>query len=440
MTIHTISPDAPLDVAADQIAAFFADPSEFPDPYPMFRRLRELEPVHWSHWETWVVTGYPESEAILHHPSIGRAASAYQQFRGLGQRELDAADIVEAVDIQLASVLNRDPPDHTRLRALVSRAFSPRAITSWEPRISAIVDQLVDNVMEMDEFDVLAELAYKLPSTVICELMNFPLEDLRDIMGGSGLSHSRVMTARGAGSNVAAPSDDLRTMTQRQMVRQVAYFRELVAERRRNPGSDLISTLVQIEEEGDRLTMEELIGTVILLIGAGHETTANLIGNGVLALLRHRDQFELLQRNRALMPTAIEEILRHESPSRGQPRAAMGPIQVAGKTIETGQQIQFVLNAANRDPRVFPDPERFDLTRTPNRHITFTAGIHYCLGATLAKTEAAMLFQAIADRLGDLELATDEVQWRPAFIRGLVALPVQRGAGRDTTRMAARTS
>jgi cytochrome P450 len=420
--------DQPDDIesVADELAAFFADPSQFQDPYPMFRRLRELEPVHWSRYDTWVVTGYPEAEQILHNPAFVREASAYQQFRGLGRRDIDAADIVEAVDIQLASVLNRDPPAHTRLRKLISRAFSPRAVASWEPRIAAIVNMLVDRVKDKEEFDFLHELAYPLPETVICELLGVPVEDLHEV-SSPGLGHSQIMTVRGSNS-VTGPPDDLRARTQSQLVRQVAYFRDVVADRRRNPRSDLISSLVQVEEEGDRLTMDELIGTVIILIGAGHETTANLVGNGMLALLRHPDQFELIKQDPDLLTPAMEEILRHESPSRGQPRVATERVNVGGKTIEAGQQVSVILNAANRDPRVFEDPDRFDITRRDVRHITFTVGIHYCLGATLAKTEATMMFRAIAERLADVELAVDEVQWRPAYVRGLVSLPVARSA------------
>jgi len=413
---------ADLDVAADDLAAFFDDPSKFPDPYPMFRRLRELEPVHWSRYDTWVVTGYPEAEEILFNPAFAREASATQQFRHLGQRDIDALDVVEAVDIQLASLINRDPPAHTRLRKLVSRAFTPRAVASWEPRISTIVDQLVDAVAQREEFDVLHDLALPLPQTVICELLGVPVEDVA--AATSSLGHANIMTVRGGGRGGSNTPDDLRAVAQAQLVRQVEYFRGVIAERRRNPQSDLISTLVQAEEEGDRLTMNELIGTVTTLIGAGHETTANLVTNGMLALIQHPEQFQLLRENPELLPQAMEEILRHETPSRGQPRIATEEVVVGGKTIEPGQQVQVILNACNRDPRVFPDPDRFDITRTDFHHITFTAGIHYCLGASLAKAEASMMFRAIIERLGELHVAVDEVQWRRAYIRGVVSLPV----------------
>ncbi|MGE0306102.1 MAG: cytochrome P450 [Acidimicrobiia bacterium] len=419
---------AELETASDELAAYFADPGQFSNPYDMFRRLRDQEPVHWSKWNSWVVTGHPEALELLQSKHLGRAPSANQQFRGLGLRDIDASDVVEAVDIQLAAIINRDPPDHTRLRRLVSRAFSPRVVMGWDARIRVIVDQLVDNVQDLQQFDLLHDLAYLLPATVICELLNVPFDEMQEIMLGQGLSHTRVMTVRGKGAEeVSAAPDDLRRLTQNALVKQTAYFRELIAERKRKPGDDLISTLAMIEDEGDVLSTEELIGTTILLIGAGHETTANLIGNGMYELLTNRSQFELLKRDPDLMPVALEEILRYATPSRGQPRTAIDRIEIAGKTIEPGDQVSVILMACNRDPRVFDDPETFDLTRTDNRHITFTAGVHYCLGAALAKAEAAVMFRAICDRLGDLELAVDEVKWRPAYVRGLVELPVRRG-------------
>lgn len=413
-----------LVAVSTELTAYFADPSQVPDPYPMLRRLRQLEPVHWSAWGTWVVTGYPEAEQILKSPAFGREGSAVAQFRGLGVPGVDPPDVVEAVDIWLAAVVNRDQPDHTRLRRLVSRPFGPRALASWRPRIEQIVHQLIDAVQHRDEFDFLHEVAYPLPSRVICEIMDVPFADLERVQ--PTLGHTRIMTPRGD-SDVAPPAEDLRAATQRQMAAQVAYFREVVADRRRKPGDDLISALVQAEDEGHRLSMDELIGTVMLIVGAGHETTANLLGNGMLALLRHPEQMDLLRRQPDLVPNALEEVLRHESPSRGQPRIATETVTVGGKLIEEGQQVAVILNACNRDPRVYAEPDRFDVTRRFEQpHITFTVGIHHCLGAALARAEAGAMLGAIVDRLGDLQLATDEVRWRPAFIRGLEALPVRR--------------
>jgi cytochrome P450 len=424
MVVMTVEQSTELDAVDEELTAFFDDPSRFPDPYPMFARLRVLEPVHWSSYETWVVTGFREAEEILLSPAFAREASAQQQFRHLGRREVDALDVVHAVDIQLASLINRDPPAHTRLRRLVARAFTPRAVASWQPRIEAIVDELVDAVADRDRFDLLRELAYPLPQTVICELLGVPVADVAAVTSSFG--HAQIMTVRGDGQGGSNTPEDVRTMAQAQAVAQVDYFREVIADRRRNPRADLISVLVEAEEEGDRLSMDELIGTVTTLIGAGHETTANLVGNGMLALLRHPDQYRRLRDQPDLLPQAMEEIFRHESPSRGQPRVATERVVVGGKTIEAGQQAQVILNAVNRDPRVYERADEFDIFRPEVRHLTFTAGIHYCLGATLARAEAAAMFRAIIERLGNLQLATQDIHWRSAYIRGLVSLPVQR--------------
>jgi cytochrome P450 len=426
MADMTLERSTELDAVDEELTAFFDDPSQFPDPYPMFRRLRDLEPVHWSSYDTWVVTGFSEAEEILLSPVFAREASAQQQFRHLGRRDVDALDVVHAVDIQLSSLINRDPPAHTRLRRLVARAFTPRAVASWQPRIEAIVDELIDAVAERDSFDLLRDLAYPLPQTVICELLGVPVADVAAVTSSFG--HAQIMTVRGDGEGGSNTPEEVRRIAQAQAVAQVDYFREVIADRRRNPRSDLISVLVEAEEEGDRLSMDELIGTVTTLIGAGHETTANLVGNGMLALLRHPDQYRRLREQPDLLPRAMEEVLRHESPSRGQPRVATERFEVGGKTIEAGQQAQVILNAVNRDPRVYERPDEFDIFRPEVRHLTFTAGIHYCLGASLARAEASAMFRAIIERLGDLRLATEEIHWRSAYIRGLVSLPVERHA------------
>jgi cytochrome P450 len=420
--------DLDLVGVSEHLSAFFANPSLFADPFRLFRRLRQLEPVHWSGHKSWVITGYPEAREVLLHAALSRCASAEQQFRPLALAEIDPFDAVHAVDILLASLINRDPPDHTRLRRLVSHAFTPRAVSSWQPRIDAIVDGLVDAVGDRDEFDFLHDLAYPLPQTIICELLGVPVEDLAAL--SSSIGDSRVMTVRGDTDQQlpeAATPSDLRERTQQQLVNQVDYFRQIVEHRKRHPGDDLISALAAAEDDGERLSLDELIGTVIILIGAGHETTANLVTNGMLALLRHPDQYRRLRDDIDLLPIVLDEILRYASPSPGQPRTAIEPIELGDKTIGAGEQVFVILNACNRDPRVFQDPERFDIDRANNRdHITFTTGIHHCLGASLAKIEAAALFRAIAQRISPLELATDRIEWRPTYVRGVASLPVMK--------------
>jgi pimeloyl-[acyl-carrier protein] synthase len=421
----TMARDDELAKVSKDLAAYFEDPSKFRDPFPTYKRLRELEPVHWNEqWATWMITGYQEAEEVLHHENIGREGSAQRQFRYLGVPGVDTPEVVRAVDIVLAGVIHRDPPEHTRLRKLVAQAFTPRAIAKWTPRIEELADGLVERAARKDSFDFLHEVAMPLPQTVICALLGVPLEDL---VKPQGTNHTQIMTVRGS-EKVAPPPADIRAITQERMVRDAEYWRGVIAERRQNPRpDDIVTMLAQAEEDGERLTMDELIGTVNLIIGAGHETTANLVTNGMLALLQNRDQFELLQREPSLMQNAIDEVLRYATPARGQSRIAMGRIEVGGKVIEEGQMVQVLLLAANRDPRMFADPERFDITRENARqNIAFTAGIHFCLGAALARLEATAMFKAICRRLGDIELASDDLQWRSTFVRALESLPVRR--------------
>jgi cytochrome P450 len=298
-------------------------------------------------------------------------------------------------------------------------------VSTWRPRIEQRVAELVDEVADREQFDFLHELAYRLPESIICELLRVPVDDLRSM--SSSFGSSRMMTVRGDAPDTPPSPSDLRVATVRQLAEQVAYFRELVEQRKRRPGDDLISALAAAEEEGDRLSMDELIGTIVILIGAGHETTANLVGNGMLALIRNPDAYSRFRADRELLPEVLEEIIRFASPSPGQPRTALEPIEVGERVIEAGEQIFVILNAANRDPRVFADPERFDIDRPNNRdNITFTEGVHHCLGAWLARVEAGTLFRVVAERLGPLELATDTLAWRPTYVRSLTALPVRQ--------------
>jgi cytochrome P450 len=412
-----------IDGVSGHLSAFFDDPSRYEDPFALFRRLRTLEPVHWSGHHTWVVTGHPEAREILYHPSLGRQASAEQQFGRLAD-PADSSEWQRSVAILLASMINRDPPDHTRLRRLVSRAFTPRAMTSWGPRIDQRVGELVDEVARADEFDFLHDLAYPLPQTIICELLGVPVNDLREMT--TAIGSSKVMTVRGDDPEVASANDQRRS-TVSQLADQVDYFQKLIERRKRDPGDDLISALAAVEDEGERLSMDELIGTVIILIGAGHETTANLVTNGMLALIRNPDVYDRVRSNDELMPLLLEELLRYSSPSPGQPRTALEPLEIAGRSISAGEQVFVILNAANRDPRVFAEPERFDIDRQNNTDsVTFTVGIHHCLGSALARLETVALFRTIFERLRPLELVSDDLRWKPSYVRGLTGLPVRQ--------------
>jgi cytochrome P450 len=308
-----------------------------------------------------------------------------------------------------------DAPDHTRLRGLIGKAFTPRSVERLRPRIADLTEELLAPLRDAGHFDVINDFAFALPVTVICELLGVPAEDrelfrqhTRDlaVMLDWDVTPEQLGIAAGAALNFAA------------------YLVPLFEARRRAPEADLISALVAAEEAGDRLGADELLTTVVLLLTAGHETTMNLIGNGVLALLRNRDQLELLQTRPDLMPGAVEELLRYDSPVRLTVRTALVDATVAGETVRAGEQVIAMLDAANHDPAVFESPDTLDVTRDAHRHVAFGAGAHYCLGAALARAEAQTALAALV-ALPDLELAVDEPEWRPLrTFHALQALPV----------------
>jgi cytochrome P450 len=313
-----------------------------------------------------------------------------------------------------------DPPDHTRLRSLVHKAFTPRMVAQLRPSIQQLTDELLDVAAETARregaVDLMAAFAYPLPVAVICALLGVPQEDYVQFHGWSDaiartldLNDDPAIYDRGA---VAA-----RTLTD--------YLDGLLSARRLKPQNDLISALVGLELEGDKLTKEELFGTCALLLIAGHETTVNLIGNGTLALLSHPDQWQLLQAEPELAPAAVEELLRYDSPVQMTTRIAHETFEHRGHTIRRGQEVAFLLGAANRDPDRFPNPDRLDITRSDNRHLSFGGGIHYCLGAPLARLEGEIAFNTLARRFPSLHRASTKVTHRDNFLlRGLTALPV----------------
>jgi cytochrome P450 len=317
------------------------------------------------------------------------------------------------------SMLLQDPPDHTRLRTLVSKAFTPRAIEGLRGRIEFMVDALLDAAVDRGEMDLIADLAYPLPASVICEMLGVPLQD-RD-----GLREWSADIARSLDAVIVSdPEVITRANAAGAALRE--YFERLVAERRRAPRADILTGLIAAEEAGDRLSTDELFATVILLFLAGHETTANLIGNGVLALLRHPAELARLRDDPALIESAVEELLRYDSPVQRVSRMTTADVVIGDRTIPAGSLAMALLAAANRDPAYFPDPDRLDLARRDNRHLAFGSGIHFCLGAPLARLEGRIVFAALLRRCPRLALATDRVEWRQTFaLRALMALPVR---------------
>jgi cytochrome P450 len=382
------------------------------DPYPFYRRLRDKEPVHRSPMGFYVLTRYEDCVAVLRDQRFGR-----EEF----QQMLTAVYGDESEKPALPrSMLFRDPPDHTRLRALVSKAFTPRMIEALRDHIQEIVDRLLDRVAGQGGMDVIEDLAYPLPVTVICEMLGVPVDDHAAIRGWSA-DIARSLDA------IGLPSDQAIVERGRRSRRALAdYFRALVPVRRAAPQNDLLSGLLAAEEAGDTLSGDEVIAMCLLLFIAGHETTVNLIGNGTLALLRHPDQLARLQAEPALIANAVEELLRYDSPVQRTARIATSDVEIAGHPIAGGSMVITALGAANRDPAQFPDPDRLDVTRRDVRHISFGYGIHFCLGAPLARVEGQIALGTLLRRLPGLASAEPAPEWRESSVlRGLKRLRVR---------------
>jgi cytochrome P450 len=386
------------------------DPDFVADPYPMYHRLRAEDPVHHSPLGFWVLTRYPDVMAMLRDPRLIKEPIA----------AFVAARFGVAVPPGLGlSMLDRDPPDHTRLRGLVSKAFTPRALEGLRPHIQQIVDGLLDEAQRRGSMDLIEEFAYPLPVRVICEMLGVPVKD-HERFKQWGLDIARGLDA------IMLPPDSevaVRSIAGRRALSN--YFRELIAERRAAPRDDMLSALIAAEEAGDKLNEDELLATCILLLVAGHETTVNLIGNGTLALLRHPAELRKLRDHPGLIGSAVEELLRFDGPVQRTARIPSEDITIGGQTIGKGELVMPFLGAADRDPAQFPDPDRLDLTRTDNRHIAFGMGIHFCLGAPLARMEGQIAINTLLARLPRLTLATDRPRFRQSLtLRGLQALPV----------------
>ena len=387
------------------------DPEFLADPYPTYHRLRAEDPVHQSPLGFWVLTRYDDVSAVLRDPRFVKEPLAALVAARFG------AEVPRGVGL---SMLDRDPPDHTRLRGLVSKAFTPRVVDGLRPRIQQIVDELITRAQAVGSMDVIEEFAYPIPVNVICEMLGVPVADHERFKGWS------LDIARGLDSIWLPPDSEVprRSAASRHAIND--YFRGLIAQRRASPRGDLLSALIVAEEAGDKLNEEELLATCILLLIAGHETTVNLIGNGVLALLRNPGELERLRATPGLITNAVEELLRYDGPVQRTARVASAAATIGGRTIAKGEMVMPFIGAADRDPSQFPDPDRLDLARADNRHIAFGWGIHFCLGAPLARVEGQIAIDALVRRLPRLELMTDEPEYRQSLtLRGLKTLPVK---------------
>ncbi|HEY3247712.1 MAG TPA: cytochrome P450 [bacterium] len=382
------------------------------DPYPTYHRLRARDPVHWSlPAQAWVITRYRDVQGILRDGRFSADRTNSTAHKEWAAKQKSPPDPPAG-----RSMLFVDPPDHTRLRMLVSKAFTPRAVEALRPRITRIVHGLLDDVERAGTMDVVRVLAYPLPVIVIAELLGIPVDDRELFKKWSDALAATLepFVPKDLQSEVLLANEALR-----------AYLSRIFAQRRREPRDDLISALMQAEEAGDRLTEEEAFSAVRLLLVAGHETTTNLIGNGLLALLRYQDQWRLLREDRTLIPAAVEELLRFDSPVQLTVRIATEPLDLDGKHIRPGDQLIVLLGAANRDPAQFSDPDRLLITREEKRHLAFGHGIHFCLGAPLARLEMQVTLSALLERFPQLHLTPEPVVRRQTMVlRGLDRLAV----------------
>jgi len=378
----------------------------FSDPYSAHARLRAQHPVAQvimpGGMPAWLVTGYAQARAALTDPRLRKLPEGWRP---------PPDSLLASLDLHM---LNLDPPDHERLRKLVNKAFTARRVEELRPRIAAIAAGLLDDMSTRREVDLLASFAFPLPITVICELLGVPVADRDQFRAWS----ATIVT------DTVAPE-----VFQDHATAMTGYFRRLMAARRREPADDLLSALISARDEGDRLSENELLSMAFLLLVAGHETTVNLIASGTLALLLNPGELARLRADPSLLGGAVEELLRYVNPVNNATfRFAGEPLEIDGVAIGAGEVVLVSLSGANRDPSRYADPDRLDLGRDSGGHVAFGHGIHYCLGAPLARLEAEIAFGALLDRFGEITLAVppDELRWRPStLIHGLETLPVR---------------
>ena len=389
------------------------DPEVLANPYPLYRRLRTEAPVHWDPFlHAWVVTRYADVVTVLHRFSANRTPTP-EQLAVLGLESL-----TPVARVMVRQMLFLDAPSHTRIRGLASQAFTPRRVERLREHIQSITDELLDAAIPRGRMDVIDDLAAPLPAIVTAEMLGVPTRDhgllkkwsadFAEMLGN--FQHNPDRAAR-----VLKSTEDM-----------VAYFRQAVREQRERPRDGLVGALLAAEIDGDRFTEDEVIANVIVTMVGGQETTTNLIGNGIVTLLRNPEQLARLREGPALIASAVEELLRYESPSQHTARLAPEDVVLGGKLIGKRQAVIAVMGAANRDPERFAEPDRLDLGRQDNRHVAFAWAAHFCFGAPLARIEGQVALEAVLRRMPRLRLAGGPLQWRENLgLRGLTALPVK---------------
>ena len=390
------------------------DPEVLADPYPLYHRLRSEDPVMWDPYlHAWIVTRYADVATVFRKFSADRTPTP-EYFEKLGVPE-----VAPAARMMIRQMLFMEGPGHVRLRRLAGASFQPAKVAELRPHIEEIANGLIDDIIARGpgRVDLLADFAETLPAMVTCELLGVPVEHHVELKDWS-------VTFGGMLGNFQH-NPDLLTNALEAVENLSSYFGDAVAEQRRDPRPGLISELLRATSAGDRLTDEEIIANVILTMVGGLETTTNLIATGMLTLLRNPDARDRLVAEPALMPAAVEELLRFESPSQQTARLARDDVELGGKQIKKGQAVIAVMAAGNRDPERFPDPDRLDFDRPDNRHLAFGWAAHFCFGAPLTRLEAAVSFRALLDRLPGLALVDTPLVWRENLgLRGLTSLPM----------------
>jgi len=387
------------------------------DPYPVYSVLRRDDPLCWSeHWGCWVVSRHSDITMLFkdtqHTSNAGRVVHAIKNSYPVEDRKR----LQPLIDHYSHGLINVDPPDHTRLRRLVQKAFTPRTLERIQPRIDEIVRELLDQAASKTNFELIHDFAYLLPVTVIAELLGIPPE-----MHAQFKSWSQGIVAFMA---TPRPDVDIALSSQKALMELCDYFRQVFAERRKEPRADLISDLVNVHLGNDSLTEKELLSTCVTMLIGGHETTTTLLASAMHLIVTAPELASDLKRDSELMPSAVEEFLRYEPPFQRILRIVREPIELHGTTLQPGDIVMMLLGAANRDPDVFLDPDTFDPRRSPNRHLSFGHGAHFCLGAAMARIEAPIALNRILERFPDVSLAGDSVTWNDGMIRCLAALPL----------------
>jgi cytochrome P450 len=413
MTATTESADVPRKTDRTLSLYHLLDPEVLANPYPLYHKLRSDDPVHWdSFLHAWVVTRYSDVVHVLYHFSANRTPTP-EQLSTMGLSALSPI-----AQVMVRQMLFMDPPDHTRLRTLASAAFTPRRVELLRSHIQEIMNGLLDAVVSKGRMDVIADFASPAPAIVTAEMLGVPVADQEQLKDWSS------DFAEMLGNFQHNPDRFPRVL--RSVESMCSYFRSAMRDQQVHPREGLVRAMMAAEVEGAKLTEEEIIANLIVTMVGGQETTTNLIGNGVLTLLRNPAEMERLKKDSSLIPSAVEELLRYESPSQHTARLAPADVEMGGKQIRKRQAVIAVMGAANRDPERFSEPDRLDIGRQDNRHLAFGWAAHFCFGAALARLEGQIAFETLLRRLPNLALdTTTPLEWRHNLgLRGLTALPV----------------